>query len=38
MHSAQDTMDQPEFSFDHIEQLAKVATAYALELAEMQRV
>jgi hypothetical protein len=36
MHSSGDTIDADGFSFDHIHQFAKVAIAYALELAEME--
>lgn len=32
IHSTQDTIDQPGYSFEHIKQFARVAIALAVEL------
>ncbi|SCV69455.1 BQ2448_2475 [Microbotryum intermedium] len=37
MHSMQDTIDIPEFSFEHMAQFARVGIAYAIELGKMKK-
>ncbi|SCZ97181.1 BZ3500_MvSof-1268-A1-R1_Chr4-2g07043 [Microbotryum saponariae] len=37
MHSAQDTIDIPEFSFEHMAQFVRVGIAYAIELGKMKK-